>query len=267
MSNAKQILFFEKNAADYSFPNVVMTASEASSYAPYVQKRSNFLGWMTTGSVDANNTTLTCNFVDLVTLTDIILVKHNFKSFTIQYYDGHSMVDFSTPINQTTNTDSTTRFSFNSIQTTMIVVTITGTQIANSDKKLSQLIATSLLGQLNGWPVIKKPTFNLNKRVNTMLSGKTDVGVNAGGFTCDLTVSVWRDNGDLTLLETLYNVGEGFLVWLCGGNQNQFSSIRQGYRLEDFFLVKCQDNYTPEWVSGLYTSGLNIAMTLVEIGA
>lgn len=261
---AKQISFFQKNFADYSFSNVVVTASEGSDYAPNIQKRVNYNGWMTTGSVDANNTTLTINFVDLVTITDLFLVLHNFKSFTIQYWNGTGYSDFSTAINPTNNTDSVTHFTFNAVQTTMILITILGTQVPNSDKSLCQFIATTEIGQLQGWPVIKTPTFNTNKRVNTMLSGKKDIESNLGGITFNLSVSNWNNATDLTTIETLYQSGTGFLVWLCGGDQTQFSSIRKGYRLQDFFLCKCEDDYIPEWVDGLYTTGMVMDIKISE---
>lgn len=264
-SSASQILFFNKNEADYSRSAVLLTASEASIFAPLVQKRSNNSGWMTTGSVDSNNTTLTCNFVNLVLLTDIILVNHNFKSFTVKYWNGSSYVDFSTPIAPSSSTDSTTRFTFNAVQTTAIQITILGTQVANTDKRLTQLIATSLIGQLNGWPMITKPTFNLNKRINTMLSGKTNIGINTGGFSCTLGVTNWSNANDLSIVEQLYGAGEGFLMWLCGGLQTQFSSVRKGYALQDFFLMQCQDNYTPEWANGLYKSGLKLNIQMTEV--
>lgn len=259
------IIFFNKNALDYSDPSVVVTASEGSTFSPFIQKRVNTLGWMTTGSVDSNNTTLTVNFVNLKTLTDIVLVNHNFKSYTIKYWNGTSYVDFPTVINPTTDSASVSRYTFASTQCTGFKITILGTQVANSDKKITQVIATSLIGQLQGWPTIQKPTFNLNKRINTMLSGKSNIGVNTGGFSCDLAVTNWKNSADLAIVETLYNLGNGFLVWLCGGNQTQFSSVRQGYGLQDFFFVKCQDNYTPEYVAGLYVTGMNIKISLVEV--
>lgn len=264
-SPAQPIIFFTKNAADYQDPAVLLTASEANAFAPQVQDRSNQTGWMTTGSVDANNTTLTCNFQNLKFLTDILLVGHNFGTFTIKYWNGVAYVDFSTPINVVGSTDSTTRFTFTQIQTTMIQVTILGTQVPNTDKKLNQLIATTLIGQLNGWPLIQKPTFNLNKATNLMLSGKTYLGYNLPGFSCTLSVSIWSNPADLTVIETLYGSGNGFLVWLCGGSTVQFSSQRQGYRLQDLFLMKPSDNYMPEWANGLYQSGLKISMALVEV--
>lgn len=261
----KQITFFKRNKADYINTAVVVTASQGNTFAPFVQRRSNFTGWATTGSVDSDNTTLTCDFVDIQTLTEIILVNHNFASFNIKYWDGAAYQDFSPAISQSSNTDTTTRLSFASQSTTKIRLTVLGTQVADSDKKLSQLITTELLGTLNGWPIIQTPTFNKNKRISKMLSGKVNIGVNVGGFSCTLSVANWKDDTDLTLVETLYNSGDGFLVWLGGGDEAQFSSERLGYRIEDFFLMKPPTDYVPEWVDGFYRTGMAITLDLVEV--
>lgn len=262
---SSQILFFKKNKADYSNALAVATASEGSSYAPLTQRRSNSMGWMTTGSVDANNTTFTMDFGDLVSLTDIILVGHNFKNFKIQYWTGSAWSDFSPALSLTTCTDSTTRFSFASLSTQKLLLTIYGTQVANSDKKLNQFIATELLGQLVGWPVIQKPTWNKNKRISLMLSGKQMIADNVGGFAMDLYFKLWNTDADFTLLETLYDSGNGFLVWPCGGDETQFGTKREGFRLKDLFLMRCINNYIPEQYQGMYTIGTTLTMQLAEV--
>lgn len=262
---SQQITFFQKNRADYSDTKVIATASEGNLFAPLVLNRNNTSGWGTSGSVDANNTTLTIDFGDTHTLTDLLLVKHNFKSFTAKYWDGAAWQDFSPAIAPTNCTDSTSRFSFSSVLAQKILITVLGTQVPNSDKSLCQVIATQLIGQLTGWPVIKKPTHNRNKRITTMLSGKQYIAENVGGFAADLVVTNWSSSADLSIVENLFDSNEGFLVWLGGGDETQFSSIRQGYRKEDLYLMRCSNNYMPEWAQGFYKSGLAITISLQEV--
>lgn len=260
-----QIIFFKKNKADYQNSNCVVTASESSNYAPYVQRRRNDIGFMTTGSSDASNTTITVDFVDLQTLTDIILVKHNFKSFTIKYWDGASYVDFSTPIVETANISVTSRYSFNSIAVTKFQITVTGTMVLDAEKKIAQIIATELIGQLSAWPIIKTPVFFKNRQNIKALSGKTVTSANSGGFQCALQVKVLSADADLTIIERLYGSGTGFLVWLSGGVASQFSSSREGYRLEDIYLMRSVNDYSPEWNGGLYKSGMVLGISLAEV--
>jgi len=260
-----QIRFYYKSRCDNSFSGVSATASEASSFAQNVLTRSNLDAWITTGSVDANNTTLTVDFGDAKTITEIFLILHNFKAYTVKYWNGSSYVNFSTPIAETTNTATTTHYSFTSVSTQRIQLTITGTMVANSDKSLCQLVATQSIGQISAWPVISKPTHVTNIQKSMMLSGKTHLTRNAGGFTCELKVKILSTSADLAIIETLYDSVDGFLVWLCGGSTSQFSSVRKGYRLEDLYLMKCMDDYVPEFYEGLYKSGIKINMKLGEV--
>jgi hypothetical protein len=263
--SAKQITFFEKNKADFTDTLVSATASEASSYAYRVLDRSNLTAWVTTDSLDANNTTLTVDLVNQHQLTDILLVEHNFKAFTVKYWDGAAYQDFSTPIAETNCTDTTSRYSFTEITTTKLQVTITGTQVANDDKSLCQFIATKLIGTLNGWPLINNPVLSKNLQKTQMLSGKTNMIRNVGAFSCQLDVKNWRDSTDLTTVETLYDSVEGFLVWLGGGNESQFSSVRQGYRKKDIFLMSCVNEHVSQWADGLYKSGMVVSIQLAEV--
>jgi hypothetical protein len=260
-----QILFFQKNKADYSVASVTAIASESSDLASYVLNRSNLSAWITTGSVDANNTTLEVDFGETRRVTDIILLKHNFKSFKAEYWDGSAYQAFSPAIDETTSTETTSYFEFTAVTTLKIRITIRGTQVVNSDKYLYQFIATEKIGQLNGWPVIKKPMVSRNKKKSEMLSGKMNIFENIGKFSCTLEVKAATDGEDLTIIETLYEQFEGFLVWLCGGDESQFKTVRKGYRLEDLFLMKCSDEYEPEYLDGVYKNGIKISMSLEEV--
>lgn len=260
-----QIIFFEKNKADYSFQQVVATASEGSDIAKYALNRSNATGWITTDSLDANNTTFEVDLVDLKSVTDLLLVKHNFKSFTLQWYDGMNWNDFTPAINVTDCTDDVSWFQFQAVMAQKFKLTITGTQIPNSDKYLYQFIVTEKIGQFEGWPVIKDPEHSRNLVITSTLSGKKHVSENVGGFSFTLSVTEWKSDNDLTLLETLHQRSEGFLTWLCGGSQVQFSSVRKGYRLEDLPLMKCVTPWKPEFVKGMYQRGMAISTKFAEV--
>jgi hypothetical protein len=262
---AGQIVFFEKNFVDISNDAASASASEASSLAYLVQNRSNLTRWVTTGSADSSNTTFTMDIGDLKTVSDILLLQHNFKAFTVEYWDGSSYQSFSPAISETTNTAESNHYEVTPVVTSRIKITITGTMVADDDKYLTQLIVTRQLGQLNGWPIIKNPVFNRNRKSTSMLSGKKAVSLAVGGFSMELSVSCWRDSDDLDLIESLYARSEGFLVWPGGGVESQFSSVRKGYRMEDLFLMRPMNDYEPEFYRGLYSSGLSINMKLAEV--
>jgi hypothetical protein len=262
---AGQILFFEKNKADFSYGSVTASASEGNEFAPNVLNRNNTTAWLTTGSLDANETTLTINLGDPKSISDIILIKHNFKAFTIRWWDGDQFQDFNTPINETENVLESNYFEVSAVETTQIQVTIFGTQIPDSDKHLFQLILTEKIGRLEGWPAISKPVLSKNRKQTEMLSGKTNIFENVGNFSCILQFKRFSSDADLSLIEELHSRIEGFLFWPCGGNENQFRTVRQGYRMQDIFLMRPSDEYSPEYDSGFYKGTISQDLKLEEV--
>lgn len=260
-----QIIFFNKNYADYEKTYVSVTASQGQSSASAILDRSNRSAWGTSGSVDADNTTLVINFGDTVTINSILLVKHNFKEYLIEYYDDAHSIYVSTGVHPTTSTDTTSYHTISSTTTTKMRITIYKTQVANSDKTLCQFIATTKIGQFSAWPIISEPIIGRNLVTQQTISGKSSILPNVGFYSTSLMVSNLSNSTDLSLIESLFNASDGFLFWPCGGDQTQFKSVRQGYRLEDIYLVRCQNEWSPEFVDGLYKTGFKVQMDLKEV--
>ena len=264
---AGQIIFFKKNRADYENTLVTVTASQGTDTQNYILDRSNRTMWGTSGSVDSDNTTVEVNLGDVRTIDSILLLRHNFKNFKIQYWDelGLAWSDFTSAIHPTTNTSDSNYYSVTAVLTSKILLTIYGTMVADSDKNLCQFIATSKIGQLDGWPVIGKPTLSRNIVQNKMLSGKAHLIQNVGAYSAKLTVKSLSSDADWAIFEALYNSPEGFLFWPCGGDETQFRTVREGYRMEDIYLVRCKSDQSPEWYSGLYKTGIKLDLDLVEV--
>lgn len=262
---AGQITFFKKNRADLSFSHVTITASEGQDYVGFLRNRQISSGWATTGSSDAMNTTIEVDLVDPNEVDSIILVGHNFKSYKIENWNGSAWVPFTTPIDVTTEMKSTSYHSVTEGIITKVRLTIRGTQVADDDKFLSEFVITSKIGTLEGWPVIKEPTNSRDRKTVKMLSGKYSVRESVGAFTTKLQVKLWNISSDLDIVEELYASNDGFLLWLSGGREDQFAQVRQGYRLEDLPLMKCSNEYVPEFDKGLYKSGVNITIEMKEV--
>lgn len=261
----QQVKFYKKNKLDISNEVAVLTASQGNDYVDYVRNRSNESAWVTTGSVDADLTSLEVDFVDERDVDFIFLVKHNFKAYTIQYWNGSSYVDFSTPISETTNTLDVTVHSFTKVSTSKIKLIVQGTMTANQDKFLFQFIATEFIAQFDRYPIIRDPAFDRNLAKTKMLSGKTAVAENVGGFEVTLRLVNTKTAADLAIFESLFFSLDGFLVWLSGGDETQFFTRVKGYRKEDVYLMKCSNDYSPEFVKSLYDFGLDVSMKLVEV--
>lgn len=267
-----QIKFFNKNRLDLSNDDASievtdLTASnDGQEFVDFMRNRNNRSAWLTTGSNDAALTQIDVNLGIQYLVTDIMLLKHNLGAYTIQYWDGFSYVDFPTAINETTNTETSTNHEFTETWVQEFRIIIQGTIVADEDKKISQLIITDKLasGQLKGWPKIRKPTHNTNKRVSRMLSGKVNVVESIGGFSMDLTVSNWNIDVDLELIEEIYFGRRAVLVLLSGSDETQFSHVRVGYRNEDLYFMRAVNDYIPEWNTGIYVNGLNIKLSMAE---
>lgn len=262
---AQQIRFFEKNKGDFSDQAVVLTASQGNDYTERATDRNDATAWMTTGSVDSDNTTFEMDFGETKRIDTIMLLKHNFKSYEVQYWDGASWTNFATDIDETNYADASSFHQFAAVETDKIKLTIRGTQTANEDKYLYHFIATEEIGQFNGWPQIKRTTLSRNRLRTKMLSGKESIREQIGAFSCQLTVTTLRDSSDLTLIERLHYQNDGFLVWLSGGDEDQFSSVRRGYRLEDIYLCKCATELVNDWYQGIYSNGIVVKFDLVEV--
>ena len=264
------IQFFKKNKIDLDMTGITITAadnvatSNGQAAVDFLRNRNNTSGWATTDSDDSAITSLEINMGSQVDVDTLILVNHNFKEFTIQYWNGSSYVDFSTPINQTTNAETTSRYQFTKVGTSKIKIIITATQIANDEKRMSQFIVTEILGTFEMQPEIK-PQLDKNRKVTQYLSGKKNIARSLESFTVDFTMNNVTSNNDLTLIETMFDSYFGFLVWLCGGTQDQYLSQRRGYRLEDVFLMNVANEYKPQYEESRYKHGLRVDVKLVEV--
>ena len=269
---ASQIIFFKKNKIDLEAvdTSIIVTDSVASNngqeFVQYMRNRNNFSAWMTTDSTDAALTQLDISLGDQKLISDIILVGHNLKNYTIQYRSGiGSFLNFSTTIAPTADDNSTTYYTFGAVQATDVRIIINGTQVADEDKTIKQLIITERLGKFEGWPQVRSPEFGTNKKVTEMLSGKSRVVEMLENFRCTLDVRHWRKANDIALIEQIYFARSGVLMWINSNNPEQFFTEVRGYRKQDIFLVRPLDEYSPEFVSGIYSNGLAQSIKFGEV--
>lgn len=265
------IKFFRKNFIDLdndlpSFSIADASATDTgSAYTDLMRNRSNNSGWATTGSVDAGSTAMTLQFGETKSFNTILLVGHNLKNFNLKYYDGTNYVAFTPAIDRTDNTVTTTDFTFSEVSTTAVKLTMNGTMTPNQDKYIKQFIVTEFLGELSVQPEVE-PQFDKDRKVTKFLSGKSYVAKSVGGFNCRIKMkNAGNADADFTLIESLYARYDGFLLWLCGGDVSQFEMQRQGYRLEDIFLMDITNEYSPEYIESRWFNGMPIDLKLVEM--
>lgn len=267
-----QIRFFKKNKIDNSNTLASITVTDGvatnngQSFVDFLRNKNNFSAWITTGSSDSANTELLAELTDERDLDSIMLIGHNFAAYTLQYWDGSSYQDFSTPINVSGNTKTTTFHQFDKVSTSRVKLIILGTMVPDSDKRMKQWILTEKLatGQFEGWPVIRRPELNTNKKISTVLSGKVSVIESIGAYEFDLQVRHWTSDSDLEIVMEIYRGRRGVLVWLSGGDEAQFKLKLLGYKDEDIFQMRAVNNFSPELASGVYVNGVKIDLKLRE---
>lgn len=264
------IKFLKKNKIDLSISNVAITVTDAvasndgTETVDRLRNRSNFSGFATTGSSDAANTTLVFDTTDQKEIDHLILIKHNFKAYTIQYWNGSAYVDFSTPINVSNNADETTWHTFTKVSTSRLKIIITGAIVADADKTWAQFIATELIGEFTKQPEIQ-PVFDKNRKATRYLSGRKHITKSIGSFAARVTTNNIVLENDLAIVEELFDSFEGFLIWPCGGDVDQYPTSRVGYKLHDIYLVNCENEFEPQWERSRPSEGMKIDLKLAEV--
>lgn len=282
---SEQIKLLRKNILDLDNPNasIMVTDNTASDdgagFIDFLRNRKNSSGWATADSNDAALTQLDFFFGDTEFVSQIILVAHNFKNYTIQYLDidTSTFVDFSTPANVINNTVDVTSHDFDRVQTKQIRLIIQNTIDVDDDKIMSQVVISegilagnilsetpTVKNQLEGWPVIKKPRHGTIKKVLKMDSGRIHLVEQNGAFSCQLTVKVTSISEDLFMFQDIYDQREGVLLWITGGDESQFNANLRGYRNRDIFLVRPTKDYENEFYKGQYQNGTIVKLSLTE---
>lgn len=260
--------FYEKNKIDMDVGDrVTITVTDSvatdagNDFVDYLRNRDNTSGWATTGSTDAANTQLDILFGESHEIDRILLIGINWKTYTIQYWNGSAYVDFSTAISETVNADSEKEHSFTDVETERIRIIITGTMTANDDKVATQIIVTQHIGTLNSEPFLADVEVSKNRRTVEMLSGKKKIQRNVGAHSFVLQKAALTNSADLTVLETLHEYHHGFLVWPCAGT----SRSRVFWRKKDIFLMNLASELRPEFNEGRFGWGMNVSLQFVEV--
>lgn len=265
-----QIMFLRKSHLDADRRNPVITITDSvatntgQASVFLMRNRNNISGWLTTGSDDTANTEILADFGDILQVDFIELVRHNFKDFLIEWKDVTDT--WNTYESVTANEDATTvHLKDTPVAARAIRVTVNSTIIADADKELRQFIISERIHTFEGWPVIKKPRFSRNTKINKMLSGKVNKANTRGAFSCELEIKISRSSNDLEIHQNLYERVEGVLMLISGGDETQFTDAKRNYANEDIVLVSTIDEYENPWTKGVYSTGIKIKMKMAEV--
>lgn len=168
-------------------------------------------------------------------------------------------------IDESTFALDTAYYEFSPINLTEIVITANTTQVADAEKYLTQFVATNELGTLDGFPNMNGITLDRNDRKEKAISGRVHIekGYESAGF--DLALRTYGEQDDIDLLDSLHEMEEPFLVWLCGGDPDQFRLEQRGFRLQDLYQMKIDQQMKNAYDRNIYVLGVNQNYSFIEV--
>jgi len=256
--------------------------SNGSTTGNFCLDRNPYSYWYTSGSNDSTTELLTVVFPSSVPITRLLLLDHNFKQFTAKYLNsGGAWTDFTNAvglngamsggkISETTFSDNSAYYEFDSVTTKSIQISITTTQVANADKYLNTCIATTEIGTLAGYPTIQAVTVDRNSKIKKTLSGRYSIQKSDETAAFKLSFKSYPSaityNVDIDLMMTLHDMDAPFLVWLCGGRRGTtyFNYTLRGYRLKDVYQMQIDKALALAYTQSISKNSLNAEVSLQE---
>jgi hypothetical protein len=229
----------------------------------------------TVGSTDLTVETFTLTFPS-ATFNRIILVDHNWKQYTVKYWNGASFVNFTSVvgldgslgsgISETVFADNSSYYEVASVTTTQIQITVTKTQTVDAQKYIGQIMATLELGTLQGFPKVSGSTIGRSIRQMEMLSGRAKMVKGLERFSIALDFSEYATattyTPDLDLMYTLADRDTPFVIWPCGGRRgrNYYRYAPRGMRLQDIYLVQLATDIEGTFPQDIFTSTVGLGV-------
>lgn len=257
MANPK---FFTKNKLKDNCTYTFTSAIEAIASVLYDRDRATTLE--SVGSNDATPEVWDIEFASSQTIDTIIVDNHNVKSGGIQYWNGSAFVAFSTAATWSANALTTSVFSFNSVSTTKLRVTMNTTMVVDAQKSVGLIYAMETIGQPSAAPATLDIEFVEDSRSHKKASGGI-LYVYFGAKSIlkylfsDATVA------DVTLFLTIKNLGVEFFIWPCGAVASATTDV--GMRVYDLYLVNYVNNFKPDFKSNVLGIGTRLAIDFKEV--
>lgn len=229
-----------------------------------------YVRWDSVGSDDSTTETLTVTFPSSTTFNRLLLVGMNAKDFRV-FYDTStefsnvvSLDDAPGTINIADWDEDTAYFEFDEVTADNIKVELYNTQVADVEKFVEQIIVTSEIGTLEGYPRVRA-SIDSNEQVARTQNNKRITQKSFETFDAKLTMS-YTSQSDLTVLNTLFEKLEPFLVWLCGGRYGSqyFSAVQKNWRLKDVYQVQASGKKKTDWDSNTYVNAPETNLDLYE---
>lgn len=234
--------------------------------------------WVSSGSTEGVAATITITLPAGTTFNRLMLLNHNFKTYTITY--GAGATNFANVITannvtmanitETAYADSGSYYEFDSVTTTQINISCTNVQnpAVTTEKYLGVLFISTEIGTLSvdGLPKLD-PQISANNRVAQNINNKAIVQRGLDSFSCTLSAQLIYDQADADIFTALYDRNEDFMVLLCGGRAGStyFRIKAKPFRLEDLYRVRNTASLDNGHYKGLFNTGIQQSLKLIEV--
>jgi len=232
------------------------------------------------GSDDTTVETITITFAEDKTIDRLFILDTNLKDFDIKYDLSGVYTHFAnvldidasrTNITRTDFAQDTYYAEFDSVTTGGIQITATKSQVVDAEKYINQVIATTEIGTLVGFPDVKQISIDRSLRSSKTLSGKYAIQKSLETFAIKISMKGYPAtsvyNVDIDQMLVLHDSEDPFLVWLCGGKfgTTKFKYTIRGFRLKDVIQMQVKSSYKLSYVGNIYVNSVNLAsINLVE---
>lgn len=213
---------------------------------------------------DHTTSTIEIEFASSKNVDTVFLQKSNAKTYELEYWTGSAWATPAGLVESESEAGGDVLFTFTSLSTTKILVSITETLIADAEKYVTNLMAFSTIGQFTGYPNIK-PKIIMEQFDQKLISGKHHITDRGQSIEIILSFEKYVVDADLQLLEMLKQRKSEFFILLNGGNESQFTRLVEPYRLRDLYKVAISGGYPASYYKNLYGSGVDTEVTLVEV--
>ena len=232
------------------------------------------------GSTDLITEEITITFAENKTIDRLFLLDTNLKDFNIMYDVSGTWTHFSNILDLDGSQSNITRTDFakdtyyaefDSVTTGSIRIQATKSQVVDAQKYINQVIATSEIATLVGYPQVKSIIADRGLRTKKTISNKYSVQKSLEGFAFKLSMNNYPSsatyNVDIDQMMVLHDSENPFLVWLCGGKSGSpnFNYTIRGFRLKDVVQMQVKNSFKLSYLKNIYVNPINLAsIDLVE---
>lgn len=255
-----RLFTFDFAAQDYGGS---VTVSSGSSTQWYATDNNKYTRWTTSGQSGTNNlATWLRDFGTPRIIDSIYVYQTNIVNINCVYGTGDTPLPNATVVRSQDGYHHF--FSFTPVETTCFKFSGTSTLVVGDEKYINEVFLTQALGQFQ-YPVQFDGGMKKEQVDHKLENGRHFIINKGNALEGKLNFKSHVSTNDVELYNTLLERDSEFLLWINGGNENQFTYKFYPYRFGDFFKVSIVKGSNPSYTNNFYKAGLNASLPIVEI--